>query len=199
MYDLKAVYCIGVLDFIFKDYETQDEKLEWKHEVKLKDQNGNTFYDKLTFLFLTMPNFNKKEEELVTRLDKWLYFIKNLDDFQSIPQIFKNEVVFVQAFNSAEIAKLTVANYDIYLRNMRALMDYEGTMTYGVREGIKRELKKAVTKAVTEAVAEAVNETVIITTKSTTQNIAKAMKNNGIALEVIMQSTLLTQEEINAL
>lgn len=36
-----------------------------------------------------MPHFKKKENELLTRLDKWLYFIKHLEDFQTIPEIFK--------------------------------------------------------------------------------------------------------------
>ena len=33
-----------------------------------------------------------KLEELTTRLDKWLYFIKHLEDFETIPEIFKDEV-----------------------------------------------------------------------------------------------------------
>ena len=170
-YELKAVYCIGVLDFVFMDFETEAEKHAWKHEIKLKNQFGNTFYDKLTFLFLVMPNFHKKEHELKTRLDKWLYFIKNLDDFQGIPQIFKDEVVFIQAFKKAELAKFTVEENRIYQRNMRALMDYDGILHYKIRD--------------------AVNENNI--------GIAKTLKANGISLDVISLSTGLTKEEIEAL
>jgi hypothetical protein len=42
---------------------------------------------------------------LATRLDKWLYFIKNLEDFQNIPELFKDEV-FTHAFQVAELAKM---------------------------------------------------------------------------------------------
>ncbi len=180
-YELKAVYCIGILDFIFIDFETQDEKTAWKHEIKLKNQFGNTFYDKLTFLFLVMPNFNKKEEELYTRLDKWLYFIKNLDDFQTIPQIFKNEVVFTEAFKKAEIAKMTVADFYIYQRNMRAFMDYDGIRNYDLR--ITRE--------------KAIEETTIKVEKETMIKIAKAMIDIGVEIKTIIQSTGLTEDEIN--
>ncbi|TAG56012.1 MAG: Rpn family recombination-promoting nuclease/putative transposase, partial [Runella slithyformis] len=83
-FNLKAVYCIGVLDFTFDDYENEVEKSEWVHEIKLKNQNGKVFYDKLTYIYLEMPNFKKTESELETRLDQWLYFIKNLEDFQNI-------------------------------------------------------------------------------------------------------------------
>ncbi|HEX8461968.1 MAG TPA: Rpn family recombination-promoting nuclease/putative transposase, partial [Segetibacter sp.] len=63
-YDLKAVYCIGILDFTFDDYVSEPEKSEVIHTVRLKDQNGKTFYEKLTYIYLEMPNFNKTADEL---------------------------------------------------------------------------------------------------------------------------------------
>ena len=50
-----------------------------------------------------MPNFTLKENELANRLDKWLYFINNLEDLQSIPHIFE-DAVFEQAFTKAKVA-----------------------------------------------------------------------------------------------
>ena len=77
------------------------------HTIKLKNQNGKTFYNKLTYIYLEMPNFKQKETELNTRLDKWLYFIKHLEAFKSIPVIFKDEV-FTQAFKKAALAKMII-------------------------------------------------------------------------------------------
>src|ERR1700743_3031376 len=68
-YNLNAVFCIGILDFTFDDYESEPEKSEVVHVIKLKNQHGKTFYDKLTYIYLEMPNFNKGEEQLKTRLD----------------------------------------------------------------------------------------------------------------------------------
>ena len=39
-YNLTAVYCIGILDFTFDDYETEIERSEYLHTIKLKNQNG---------------------------------------------------------------------------------------------------------------------------------------------------------------
>ena len=122
-YNLKAVYCIGILDFTFDDYHNQAEKSEVVHTIQLKNQNGKVFYDKLTFIYLEMPNFKLTENELVTRLDKWLYFIKHLEDFQNIPTIIADEV-FNQAFEKAEIAKFgqtELANYENSLKIYRDL------------------------------------------------------------------------------
>ena len=80
-YQLKAIYCIGILDFTFESKEELSFKNEVVHTIKLRDQNCKVFYEKLTYIYLEMPNFSKKQEELETRLDKWLYFLKNLEDF----------------------------------------------------------------------------------------------------------------------
>ena len=44
-YRLKAVYCVGILDFKFDEHK--HTKGEIFHSVKLKDQNNQVFYDKL--------------------------------------------------------------------------------------------------------------------------------------------------------
>ncbi len=133
-YDLKAVYCVGILDFTFDDYDTESEKHEVVHTIKLKNQHGKTFYDKLTYIYLEMPNFNKPENDLETRLDKWMYFIKHLEDFQSIPTIFSDEV-FAKAFETAELAKLGQANLDMYEMNLKIYRDYKNTIDTAIDEG----------------------------------------------------------------
>jgi predicted transposase/invertase (TIGR01784 family) len=134
-YKLKAVYCIGILDFTFDDYETETERNEVVHNIKLKNQNGKVFYDKLTFIYLEMPNFNLSENELETRLDKWLYFIKNLEDFQTIPTIFTDEV-FSQAFAKAELAKFGQEDLYNYEMNLKIYRDYKNTVDTAYDEGV---------------------------------------------------------------
>src|ERR1700712_2334588 len=133
-YNLKAVYCVGILDFTFDDYEDEPEKNESVHIIKLKNQNGKVFYDKLTYIYLEMPNFKKTEAELKTRLDKWLYFIKHLEDFQTIPSIFKDEV-FAQAFEKAELAKFGQGELEKYEMNLKIYSDYKNTIDSAFLEG----------------------------------------------------------------
>jgi len=133
-YQLKAVYCIGILDFTFDDYENEPDKNQVVHTIKLKNQNGKVFYDKLTYLYLEMPNFRLKEEELTTRLDKWLFFIKHLEDFQSIPAIIKDDV-FTKAFEKAELALYNHADILSYEMNLKVYRDYKNTVDYAFVEG----------------------------------------------------------------
>ncbi len=145
-YHLKAVYCIGILDFTFDDYETEPEKSEVVHTINLKNQNGKIFYDKLTFIYLEMPNFKLTENQLETRLDKWLYFIKHLEDFQTIPTIIADDV-FNQAFEKAELAKfgqIELANYENSLKIYRDLKGViETAFDEGINEGVLKVAKNA--------------------------------------------------------
>lgn len=68
-FNLKGVYTVAILDFVFPDNEYPDDSL--RHEVKLVDvDDKHVFYDKLTFLYLEMPKFTKTEDELETMYDK---------------------------------------------------------------------------------------------------------------------------------
>ena len=134
-YKLKAVYCIGLLDFRFDDYDTELEKSEVIHIVELKNQHNRTFYDKLKYVYLEMPNFKKTENELVTRLDKWLFFISNLEDIQQIPTIFKEEKIFEAAFEKAELAKLSKVERQNYENSLKSYRDLKGVIDTAFDEG----------------------------------------------------------------
>jgi predicted transposase/invertase (TIGR01784 family) len=133
-FDLKAVYCIGILDFTFDDYESEPQKSEVVHTVKLKDQNNKVFYDKLTYIYLEMPNFKKTEEELKTRLDQWLFFLKNLEDFQTIPEIFKDKI-FTDILKKAEIANFNQEELYNYEMNLKAYRDMHNVVATAFEDG----------------------------------------------------------------
>lgn len=83
-YELKAVYTIAILDFVFEADKNEPDK--FRYDVKLKDiETNKVFYDKLTFIYLEMPKFKKTIDELETRFDKWLYVISNLNKLDRIP------------------------------------------------------------------------------------------------------------------
>ncbi len=181
-YNLKAVYCVGILDFTFDDYESEPEKSEVVHTIKLKNQNGKTFYDKLTYIYLEMPNFKKVEAELKTRLDKWLYFIKHLEDFQTIPTIFKDEV-FIQAFEKAELAKFDQTELDSYEDSLKIYRDLKGVIDTAFDEGKLQGKLEGKSEGRLERDRE----------------IAKALKERGVSTEIISKTTGLSEDEIDML
>ena len=90
-------------------------------------------YEKLTFMYLEIPNFDKPLEALETRLDKWLYFIKNLEDLQSIPELFKDQV-FINAFETAKIANLEPNERSSYEHSLKVLRDNYAALKTAIEE-----------------------------------------------------------------
>jgi len=144
-YNLKAVFCIGILDFAFDEPKTKEPTVI--HRVKLKNQENNVFYDKLTYIYLEMPHFNKQEKECKTKLEKFLYFLKHLEDFENIPEIFKGEILFEKAFERAEIAKFNQAELHNYEMSLKVFRDLKNTMDYAVEEALKEGIEKGIEKA----------------------------------------------------
>ena len=171
-YELKAVFCIGILDFKFD--EDKKNVAEVIHTVQLKDQYNQVFYDKLQFVYLEMPHFNKKENELITRLDKWLYFIKHLEDFQIIPAIFK-DAIFKQAFEKAEIANYTEQEKTEYEQSLKTYRDLKGVIDTAYDEGkIEGKMEGKI-------------------------EVAKTLKENKVPIDIIIKSTGLSKEQIDKL
>src|SRR5690606_30388004 len=118
-------------------------------EVMLLDRHTHEiFYDKLTVIYLEIPNFNKGEEELESLFDKWLYVLQNLSKFQQRPQKLQ-EKVFGQLFEAAEIAKLDPEDMKNYDESLKIYPGNQNTMEYakkmarneplegGIQEGIQ--------------------------------------------------------------
>lgn len=157
-YKLAEVFTVGILDFVFSDEKKEkskpngvptDEEItknptrpkEVRHEVKLKDQKNQVFYDKLTFIYLEMPNFIKEEQELETQYDKWLYVLKNLSTLPSRPNNLQ-EKVFEHLFEIAEIAKFTSTERDQYEESLKTYRDLKNVIDTAFQDGeLKGELK----------------------------------------------------------
>ncbi len=207
-YSLQAIYFIGILDFVFD--ETKEDKLHYHHKVKLMDVDKLTvFYDKLTFIFLEMPKFNKREEDLITHFDRWLYLLKNLGKMKKRPAGFQ-ELVFDHLFKIAEVSQLTpeeMTKYELELKIMRdnyaarkfelkkrriALEEAKSKAkatgwAKGMREG-KQEGKKVGRE---EGIKEGIKES--------TSQIALKMLHGGISIHEISKFTGLTETEISKL
>ncbi len=145
-YKLAAVYTIGILDFVFDEDKAADNK-EVMHTIQLKNQNGHVFYDKLTFIYLTLPNFKKTQQELVTEQDKWFYIFRHLHELQEVPTVL-HEAIFLKLFEAAQIACFNPEERQAYedsLKHYRDLKNVTDTAEQkGREEGISLGLERGV-------------------------------------------------------
>jgi predicted transposase/invertase (TIGR01784 family) len=142
---LSSVYTIGILDFIFENHKQEQEFL---HTVELKNQNCEVFYDKLKFIYVELPKFTKKIEELETHFEKWLYLFKHLSELETPPEKLQ-EGVFKQLFEIAEIAKFTPEEQRAYENSLKYYRDLhnviETSKLEGKQEGIAMGVEQGIT------------------------------------------------------
>lgn len=178
-YELKAVYTIGILNFSF---DKKDEQY-FHHEVKLLDTlTKEVFFDKLTFIYLEMPKFNKTENELVTMFDKWMFVLRNLSRLMERPAALQ-ERVFERLFRAAEIAGFNKQELIEYEDSLKAFRDWFSVISTAEMKGLQKGLQKGIQKGRVEEKTE----------------IARNMKADNIPLSTIIKYTGLTAREIEEL
>ena len=135
-FKLKNVYTIGILDFEFDEDKEDLEK--YKYEAKLfETETKKVFYEKLTYIYLSMPKFNKTLDELETKFDKWLYVLKHLDKFDRIPDKIKDKI-FQKLFKTAEIAKFSKEELRQYEASVNAYRDIKNSIDTAFEKGAKK-------------------------------------------------------------
>jgi predicted transposase/invertase (TIGR01784 family) len=131
-YELKSVYTVAILDFTFDDED--HDKTVVSHVQLLNTKTKKVFYDKLTYIYLQMPNFVKTEDELENKFDKWLYVFKNLSNLQERP-VKLQERVFEKLFSVAEVAKFSPSERDAYEDSLKYYRDLKNSLDTAREEG----------------------------------------------------------------
>ena len=180
-FKLKAVYTISIMDFVFDRHKDDDEK--FKHHIQLLDtETLEVFYDKLTFIYLEMPKFNKGVDELDTRFDKWMYLLKNLARLQKIP-VPLQEKIFERLFETAEIANFNNKDHHAYIDSVKRHRDLTNVVDTAEKKGKEEGRKEGKKEGKEEGRIE----------------VAKSLKAQGVDKTTITIATGLSAKEIDAL
>jgi predicted transposase/invertase (TIGR01784 family) len=172
-YEVKAVYGVFFMNFSLPDCK------KLRTNVILADMDtGKLFSDKLRQIFISLPEFDKTEEECETNFERWIYVLKNMETLERMP--FKASLAVLNKLE--EIAKVRALSkeekrqYDYALntyRTNRSAWDYamETSEAKGRKEGEASVQKKTISN----------------------------LKNMDFPMEVIMKVTGLSAEEIQNL
>lgn len=196
-FHLNPVYTIGLLNFNFAD--GLENAKRWHHEVKLMEiDTHEVFYDKLTYIYVEIPKFDKKETELVTMYDKWMYVLKNLSKLMQRPAALQ-ERVFTRLFEQAEIAKFNKQDQKLYEDSMNAYRDIVNAIrtaekkkyAEGEAEGLAKGLVEGRAKGLVEGRAEGRAEGIV--------EVAKKMLDKGMAAALVAEMTGLPLDKVSNL
>lgn len=163
---LNAAYFIGILDFTI----SKNPKYISRHRV-LDVATGENIIRDIEFNFIELPKFKLELNELKTNIEQWIYFIKNAENLEVIPENINDEGL-KEAYKEA----------DKYSWTRQELQDYDKIF---IREQDERGKFTLVEKrAKLEGKIEEKKEVAI--------NLIKL----NIPVDIIIQSTGLTKEEI---
>ncbi len=174
MFDIKAVYGVFFMNFTLKE---TPQKL--KTDVMLLDRETHeTFSDKLRFIFIELPCFNKAEDECENDFERWIYVLKNMEILDRMP-FTAYKAAFEKLEKITDIAALSKEDRMKYDESIKVYRDIKATLAYSKEEGRK------------EGRAEGA--------KIKSLQIATNLKKLGMKKEDIIQATGLSIEEIQNL
>ena len=114
-YALCPVYVVNIVNF---EIDKEIEERDFLSRIQLMYTDiHRTYYDKLTILYLELPRFSKKENELETNTDRWMYSLKYLPVLERLPSALRGEV-FEKLFELARISKLSKKQQNAYYKSL---------------------------------------------------------------------------------
>ena len=162
---LKPVIFIGIFDFEFTQTPTY-----LSHHAVCDVENGERVIKDMDFYFIELPKFNKPLKELKEITDKWIYFIKEAENLDVVPDNVDDDGLK---------AAYTDANKFSWTKEELEAYDYASMREQDGRGRLSLALKRAV--------------------QETTIKIATTMKTKGLDIQTISDSTGLSIEEIGSL
>ena len=165
----------------------EHEVTKFRTDVALREKSSDSmFSDKLRFIYLSLPFFEKSEEECVTGFEKWIYVLKYMEVLERLPFTAQKKI-FEHLAKLADVRCLSSEEQEKYDESIKAVDDYYSGLYGSYVEGEK----KGIAKGRAEARAEG--------ELSKGLTIARNLLSMGMSWSQIMQATGLTEEELKPL
>ena len=99
----------------FMNYKSENEELDkFRTDIILADKDsGKLVSNKLRFIYLVLPLFEKKVDECDTGFDKWIYVLKHMEALSRMPFTAQKEI-FKQLEEYADSHRLTKKEWEAY-------------------------------------------------------------------------------------
>lgn len=159
---------------------------KFRTDVALREKSNDTiFSDKLRFIYLSLPFFNKSEEECESGFEKWIYVLK----YMEMDEVFKNLPLAEQKKMLDHLAKLPDVRYlsseeqEKYDESIKAVDDYYSGLYGSYVEGEEKGIAKG------RAEGELSKNLII----------ARNLLAMGMSLPQIVKATGLNEEQLKQL
>ena len=183
LYQFVPVYVVCIMNFMPKEHEVT----KFRTDVALREKSSDSiFSDKLRFIYLSLPFFDKSEEECETGFEKWIYVLKYMEVLERLPFTAQKKI-FDHLAKLADVRCLSSEEQEKYDESIKAADDYYSGLYGSYVEGEEKGMAKGIAKGRAEGEL------------SKGLTIARNLLAMGMSWSQIMQATGLTEEELKPL
>ena len=165
----------------------EHEVTKFRTDVALREKSSDSiFSDKLRFIYLSLPFFDKSEEECETGFEKWIYVLKYMEVLERLPFTAQKKI-FDHLAKLADVRCLSSEEQEKYDESIKAVDDYYSGLYGSYVEGEEKGITKGIAKGRAEGEL------------SKGLAVARNLLSMGMSWSQIMQITGLTEEELKPL
>lgn len=128
---LNPVIALTITDF---EMFPHSDKTVSRYQLKEKDELTD-YSDDIELVFAELPKFKKSLDELTSLTDKWLYFLKEANHLETVPESLGREPAIQNAFEVARQSRLTRAEMEILDRQAMFIHDSRNAVLLGRAKG----------------------------------------------------------------
>ncbi|NEQ36097.1 MAG: Rpn family recombination-promoting nuclease/putative transposase, partial [Okeania sp. SIO3I5] len=126
-----------VIAVTITDFKMFDELPEAINRFVFKEEKKNVAYlgENLKLIFVELPKFQKKLEDLQSLIDKWIFFLKETASLEIIPESLGEVPEIERALNIANRANYSREELEEFDRRAMMVQDERGKINYAKEEG----------------------------------------------------------------
>ena len=181
-FSLKAVYGIFFVNFRLTDLPSK-----LRTDIVLADRETHEqFSDKMRYIFLELPSFDKEESECATDFERWIYVLKNMETLNRLPFKARN-AVFKKLEEIVDIAALSKEERMKYDESIKVYRDQLAVMEFERQKGLAEGLEKGLAEGIEKGMEKG------------KEDVARNLKEMGLDVSSISRATGLSPDVIEGL
>ncbi|TAG94775.1 MAG: Rpn family recombination-promoting nuclease/putative transposase [Oscillatoriales cyanobacterium] len=128
---LVPLIALTITDFVL----FENTKKFLSHFVFKEVEENFEYYREIELVFLELPKFNQKLEQVENLLESWVYFLKNAPNLEEVPDILASFPEIRTAFNIANRSALSLKELEGLEKREMFFEDQRGAVIKGMQEG----------------------------------------------------------------
>ena len=155
---LRPVIALNITDFeMFSNQSEVISRFAFKETKRLFDYPDS----EVELVFIELPKFKKELSELTTLTDKWIYFLRNANYLETIPDTMVAVPEIERAFQIANDRNLSQKELDELEKQVFWLEDHKRAIELAIQQGIKEGMAEVKKQRIERAIQQGNSELIL--------------------------------------